>query len=377
MSSSRMERNRLPLRFTIPNDKKPDIRQLCLDVDEEIYRSYSGPCMIPGVDSDEFRETGEMSNCHVIGRQFLELIARYGRILAWPFNGRQISHAILPAVWNVTNTILPEVASLQPEPIGVNSYPCISRFACHGHDDTVFKQIDSPATFVRQLEEHQFLLAFWSIAGATAITEGALTYITDEIRRQMPRRVRRQRSGVTINHLRILEHSMSISQERAEILRGELKAWQSMYVADSQRSILSWHTTAATKVRLTVSSVVHTPEGFPVIASVLPRFSGEPQDNLCDIILSSRKTRLIGTEEAEQQGHLQEQTVQLTDFAQQLVEVLAKDPADGIPALVKSLSLNPTSFFFVSTEDYQSISEEGREHIEREMAEVAQGLLSI
>ena len=152
--------------------------------------------MIPGLDGDGFQESGEMSNCHVVDRQFLELPASNGRTLAWPFNGRQISHAILPAVWNVTTRILPERHSLQPQPIGVNSYPCTPRFACHHHDDRVFMQIDSPVTFDPQLHRHQFILAFRGIAGATALTEeGALTYITDLMRRHTPRRMHCMTAG--------------------------------------------------------------------------------------------------------------------------------------------------------------------------------------
>ena len=368
-----MQRNRLPLRFTIPNEKKPDIRDLCLGVDQGVYTSYSGPCMVPSLGGDGFQESGEMSNCHVVGRQFLELIASNGRILAWPFNGRQISHAILPAVWNVTTRILPELRSLQPEPIGVNSYPCTPRFACHGHDDRVFKQIDAPVTFDPQLHEHQFLLAFRGIAGATALTEGALAYITDVMRRHTPRRVRRQRSVVTKNHLRILDSSMRVTHERAGILRDELKVWQGMYSANDGPSILSWQATSMTQIRLAVSSVVHAPDGLPVTASILPSAARESEDHLCNVIVTSRKSPL-GDGAADE--HLQEQAPKLRDFTHQLAQVLAKDPTDGIPELVECLSLNPTSFFFVSPYDYYSISEEGRAHIEEKMAQVAQGLLS-
>lgn len=374
--SSRMQRHRVPPRFTIQNQNKPDIHQLCLEVDEGVYTSYPGPCMIPTLDSDGFQEAGEMSKCHVIGRQFLEIIASNGRILAWPFNGRQISHAILPATWSITDTIRPDLQSLPPESIGVNSYPCTSRFACHDHDDRVFKQIDTPATFDPQLEDHQFRLAFRGVAGAAAIAEGALTYITAKKKEQTPRRVRRQRSGTTVNLLKTLDQSLCMSQSRAEILRDELRAWQSMYVGNNERSILSLYTNCTTKIRLAISSVVHVPEGLPVIASVLPRNSGESEDNLCDIILTSRKSHLIGAGETGPHGNFQEQAVRLRDLSDQLVEVLGKEPTDSIPALVENLSLNPTSFFFVSPNDYESISEEGRAHIENEMAQVAQGSLS-
>ena len=167
-----------------------------------------------------------------------------------------------------------------------------------------------------------------------------------------------------------------MSRTRADILRDELKVWQSMYIANGERSILSWHTTSVTNIRLAVSSVMHVPGGLPIVASVLPRTNGESKDNLCDIILTSRVSRPMDARKTEHQGHVEEQAFQLAGFAKQLVDILTNDPADGIPALVKSLSLNPTSFFFVSPEDYGLISHDGRQYIERQMAEVAQVLLS-
>ena len=125
----------------------------------------------------------------------------------------RLATPFFPAKWTITDTIRPDLQLLSPEAIGVNSYPCISRFACHGHDDPVFKQIDSTATFAPQLREHQFLLAFRGIAGATALAEGALTYITDEIKRQTPRRVRRQTDTITVN---LLKNLVSIREHVAD-----------------------------------------------------------------------------------------------------------------------------------------------------------------
>ena len=135
---NKSRRSRLPIRFTIENEQKPNILQMCLEIDESRYAAYTGPCMVPPLDSDGFSETNVMSDCHVIGGRFLELIASGGRLLAWLFNGRQIGLAILPAHWTFTGTIQPELQSLRPEPFGINSCACTSPFACHDHDDPVF-----------------------------------------------------------------------------------------------------------------------------------------------------------------------------------------------------------------------------------------------
>ena len=371
-----MQRHHPPHHSKIPNYRKPDLLQLGSDVDEGIYTSYSGPCMIPSLDSDGFEETNEMSYCHVIGGKFLEFIASKGSVMAWPFNGRQISHAVLPAEWTVTDAIRPEVSRLRPQSIGVNSHPCKSPFACHEHDDPVFKQIDAPKTFDPQLQEHQFLLAFRGVAGASALAEGALTHITKLAAPWTNRRARRQRDSVSNNQRKMLEESLRESQVRAAILRDELKAWQSMYKANDLRSIVSCHTSCTTQIRLAVSSVVHVPEGIPVVASILPRSGDESAEYLCDVILTSRKAPLTGSVENTQQTQGGEQTAQLKDFAERLTQVLTKDPTVAIPELVQNLSLNPTSFFFISPDDYRSISEEGQAHIESEMARIAQAILS-
>ena len=356
-----------PRPFEIPSHKKPDIHEMCLDIDKSIYEAYQGPCMIPSLDSDGFMETNQMSRCHVIGQKFLDLIANQGRILTWPMNGHQLVKAILPATWTITDTIQPDFRYLRPYPTGTgtDSYPCTAPFACHDHDDRVFKAIDAPTTFDPRMREHQFLLAFRTIAGATSITEGALTRCTEEIRRLAPRRVRRQHGSKAVPQLKYLDQSMHVSQERADLLRPEVALWQGMYGAENPRQILSCCMLAKPRIRLAISSVTYEPGCLPMSVSVLPRVGSEPKDNLCDIIVTSRQpegTVLAGVRSQEQV--LEEQASRIREF-------LCSDPIDAIPALLNALSMNPTSYFFISPDDYRLLDAAGRTHIENQMASAA------
>ena len=376
---NKSQRSRLPPRFTIPNEQKPDLVQKCLEIDKERYAAYKGPCMIPPLDSDGFSETGVMSDCHVIGGRFLGLIARGGNLLAWPFNGRQIGLALLPAQWTFTGTIQPELESLRPERYGINDYACTSPFACHDHDDLVFKRIDNPTTFDALDEESQFLLAFRGIAGAAAIAKGTLTHLEDKKKEMFPRRVRRQNNNrykFAVKQSKYLEDSLNLSQTRARLLDTELKNWQDMYVADGKRSIVSWQMTCITNIRLAISVVTHQQGAVPVTVSVLPKIVGDSDRTLCDIILTSRNNQQLGSYVLGQDDQLDRQIAQLRQFAAEIADNLSGDPSLGLPELVKYLSLNPTSFFFVSPDDYRTINEISRAHIEKEMAVIAGAFLS-
>ena len=358
-----------PSQFTIPNERKPELVGLSREVDEGIYTAYTGPCMIPSLSTDSFQETNQMSRCHVIGAQFLELIASHGSILAWPFNGRQSFHAIRSATWSITDAIRPDLDPLRPESIGVNSNPCISPYACQPHDHRVFEAIDAPDIFDLELPQHQFLVSFRGVLGATALAEGTSVTLTEEYKQRTPRHIRRSRDRVIQNQVEALKNQLATSQERVEIVRDELKAWQDMYASDNREAIVSWHATCTTRILLAVSSVVHVPERLPVIASILPAANSDPEARLCDVILTCRSQSLPAEEEAAG-TQLQEQARQLKSFGHQLAQALEKDPTDALPELVKALSLNPTSFFFVSPNDYNSLSEERKADIEKEMSDI-------
>ena len=159
-------------------------------------------------------------------------------------------------------------------------------------------------------------------------------------------------------------------------MRSELKYWQDSYISDGERRILSCHIAGKTNVRLAVSAITQQTEGLAVSVSVLPRISEAPESNLCDIILTCRNVHETNPMAFESQSHLQERISQLRSFAAEVETLLNSGPTEGIPALVKRLSLNPSSFFFVSPDDYRLIRTEGQMRIEREMAAIAQEFMS-
>ena len=357
-------------RQPVPNKMKEQIRQICLQADKGIYDSYKGPCMAPALESDDFAETNRTELRHVIGQQFLGRIASNGKILSWPMNGYQLSKAILHVDWTLTDTIQPDIDSIHPQPIGTDDYACKSPFSCPDHDNRIFKPIDAPGEFDLTDQYHQFLLGFRGIAGSTAITEGALIYCREYKPHPPNRSMRRKFGPDASNQLIYFEKSLHISQERADILRPELRRWQYMYRAEGPRNTLSRSMSVRTRIRLAISSVTYEPGCLPIVVSVLPKASPDPAEPLCDIILTSR------IPEATDDIATQAQEKVLEEQASKIKMFLNGEPSESIPAMLKALSMNPTSFFFVSPSDYNSISVEGRTRIEKEMGKVAQAFIS-
>ena len=346
-----------------------------------MHESYKGPCLIPALSDDGFKDTDETSGCYVIGRRYLELIAGNQRqVCTWNMNAHQVGKNAIYSEWEITErSATPRFDPFKPEKPSINSYLCKSVFACQPHNDKVFKVINAPKTFDAHDLDHHFRLGLRAIAGTAANAEGTLTYCVAERNKYLnPGYVRQvaRRNHIPLNayknhvqsFLEKLDKSIQESEASAEMLRAELLEWQRIYASPAERQIISCHMLARARIRVAISSVTYQENRPIATCTVLPRATEEPGEHLCDIILTSRQpqsrfSRLL----ARQDRHLEDQALKIKTL-------LEGDPATGLAGLVKALSMNPATFFFVSPDDYYSnhiINEAGRSKIEQDIAFIA------
>ena len=356
-------------------------RKAYKDEGKAMHQSYKGPCLIPALPDDGFKETDGVSGCHVIGGRFLEPIANSQRqVCTWNMNAHQVGKNAVHSEWEITErSATPRFEPFKPEKVSINSYLCKSMFACQPHNDKVFKAINAPKTFDTHELNHQFKLGLRAIAGALANTVGVLAYCNAVRNRYLNHEyVKREakRNHISLityknyvqSFLESLEKPIQESGAREKILSEELREWQCFYVSPAERQIFSCHLLARARIGVAISAVSY-PKNRPVaICTVLPRQAGQPEENLCDIILTSRQPenrflRLL----SRQDSHLEVE-------AQKIKALLEGDPAEGLFELLRALPMDPTTFFFVSPDDYYNdeiISDAGRSKVEQDIALIA------
>ena len=348
------------------------------DMGKAMFESCNGPCLIPSLPDDGFPETNRVSDCHVIGAQFLKLIANSRtEICTWNMNAHQIGKNALHASWDISESPpAPYFEPFNPDKKPISFYHAKSKFACQRHRSKVFKDIDNRRTFAPTDPEHQFRLGLRVVAATVANTQGVLTYCGAERTKYLnPKHVRRTARLMNMplpdyevllqSFLDKTGESIQDIEAAARMLRTELREWQEIYESPGERQITSCHILARPSIRLAISSVGYQ-ENHPItMCTVLPRAVEEPGYNRCDVILSIRKPK---------SGVPIWQAQFLEDQALKIKTLLEGDPATSLTGLVRSLSMNPTTFFFVSPDDYYNdeiISGSGRSKIEQDVASIA------
>ena len=331
------------------------------DMGKEMYKAYAGPCLIPYVPDDGFVETNSLSDCYVIGAQFLKLIANSSReVCTWNMNAHQIGKNAIYSSWDVTErSPVPNFEPFEPDQKPISSYLCKSKFACQPHRSKVFKAIDGVRTFTPTDPEHQFRLGLRAIAGALANTEGVLTYSDTLLNAS---------KNCVESSLEKIEMQLQENQATADTLRAELGEWWRIYKTAGERQIISHHMSARARIRVAISTVTQQENRPIATCTLLPRAINEPGETICDIILTSRQPKSDVLRVPYQQDQY------LEDQALKIKALLEGDPATGLTGLVRALSMTPTTFFFVSPDDYYNdeiISDAGRAKIEQDIASIA------
>ena len=166
------------------------------------------------------------------------------------------------------------------------------------------------------------------------------------------------------NHVQELERLIQVNNSDGKQLRSALGEWQFLYRNVKRYPMISCHIVARPTVRMTVSAVMGGDNGSAVV-TILPK---PPKDScLCDIVVSCIPSPgLLSLGGHRKRAYVKKQ-------AELIADALTSEPAIGLTTLLKSLSLNHTSYFFISPDDYKNDSIVGpgqRTQIEREIASI-------
>ena len=219
-----------------------------------------------------------MNNCHVIAESRLGLIANErGEVLCWPTSTRSIGRVAQRAMSQGSFEVDPLtiiIERYEPVPRGKNHKDCKFTFACHNHDDRVFKPIDSVERFNPGDHETQFKLGLRTIAAYTAWYRGHKKWSQNEFNED--RYIRKVLSDYPFLQPACDAVSEWGVQENAagRNLEKEVERWRSAYRQ------LAWHR-ATTEIReltplLRIAATgIPGSQDSPVAMTMLPTENGK------------------------------------------------------------------------------------------------------
>ncbi len=368
-------------RVRYPKSSRQDSRSNYKDMGKAMFEARNGPCLIPSLPDDGFVETDKVSDCYVIGAQFLKLIANSRtEVCTWNMNAHQMGKNAIHSSWDVSESpLVPHFGPFEPDQKPISFYHTKAKFACQRHRSKVFNDIDNLRTFAPTNPEHQFRLGLRVIAATVANAQGVLAYcgaertkyLNPKHARQMARQIKLPLRAYEILLQSFLDKTGGSIQEieaTARVLRSELREWQRIYKSPGERQITSCHMVARPRIRVAISAVGYQNNHPFSMCTVLPRTAAEPDDYLCDIILTRRQPK------SDALSVMSRQDRYLEDQVLKVKALLEDDPATGLSGLLRALSMNPTTFFFVSPDDYYNnhiIDDAGRANIEQDIASIA------
>ena len=241
---------------------------------DQLLRS-NDECLIP---ESEAIGHDRMNNCHVIAEPRLELIANErGEVLCWPTSTRSIGRAAQRAISQghfETNPLAIAIERYEPVPRSKNHKDCKFTFACHNHDDRVFKLIDSVDLFNSEDKESLFKLGLRTTAAYTAWYRGHKKWSQHDFKEDSYlRRVLREYPSLQTACDAISEWGTQESSAGRN-LEKEMVRWQTSY----QES--AWHR-ATSEIReikplLRIAATgIPGPQDCPVAMTMLPTANGE------------------------------------------------------------------------------------------------------
>ena len=334
---------------------KKEIKQIWRSI-----RNTNRECKVPSL-SGEPPETNVMSNCHIIGEGFLKRIAQSGHIYEWLYDPTVVGNSALKEIktGNVTN--LPwDIAKVIPiRDKGTSIDKCTWRFACHYHDNKVFKQIDNPDTTIAS-QTAQFLLGFRAIAATTSWTESYLHFAdkiflnrarTKEIFRNNPQ------AQSAIPHLK---KYVSLLQVEVSRLVKELGRWQDLYNAQPVEDypVMNCWRTAKPTIRSAGAGVSAWSGRSAIVATILPRRQGGEASTLCDVLVTCLRPKFWLA-----RLYLR---WRISQTARRIERLLSKDPVTNIPILVNELA-----FFYLAPDDFDNDSIIGNQQRQQVHARIA------
>ena len=282
-----------------------------------------------------------MNNCHVIAESRLGLVANErGEVLCWPTSIRSIGRVAQKAISQGSFEVDPLtiiIERYEPVPRGKNHKDCKFTFACHNHDDRVFKPIDSVERFNPSDHETRFKLGLRTIAAYTAWYRGHKKWSQNEFKED--RYIRKVLSDYPFLQPACDAVSEWGVQESAagRNLEKEMERWQSAYRQ------LAWHRVTSEIRELTpllriAATGIPGSQDCPVAMTMLPTENGKClllatvlEDETRFSWLTPRRRRTAVQQVAE-------------EWAKGLTELR---PAEWLPKLARQCE-----FLYVSPHDY-------------------------
>ena len=326
---------------------------------DQLLRS-NDVCLIP---ESEAIEHDRMNNCHVIAEPRLELIANErGEVLCWPTSTRSIGRAAQRAISQghfETNPLAIAIERYEPVPRSKNHKDCKLTFACHNHDDRVFKLIDSVGLFNSEDKETLFKLGLRTTAAYTAWYRGHKKWSQHDFKEDSYlKRVLREYPALQTACDAISEWGTQESFA-GKNLEKEIVRWQTAY----QES--AWHqaTSVIREIRplLRIAATgIPGPQDCPVAMTMLPTENGKClllatvlEDETRFSWITQRRRRTAVHQVAE-------------EWAKSLTELR---PAEWLPKLAQQCE-----FLYLSPHDYcddEIVTCDERHEIEQAIAKKA------
>ena len=333
-------------------------------------------CHIPAIQAlpHEKNQHDQMNHCHVIGSKFLGLIRKGSNLLTWQLSPHHVGYLTVQelerqfedeirleafkrkferGILNADfSSIIPEVTRFSPN--RARDEDCKYTVACHQHDDSLWKPIDTLQINLNG-PETQFLLGYRSVISSFAWFRGAklwaeLDLINDE---EVRKNLRKHP---------ILEPLIARAQEQARrrtntenIVEDELAKWAKAYQALAWDSVFTTVYETECNLPMAGTGFWRGHWGKPTLGTILPSSSVLKDGR--HIVLVSQFTPTIPLVK-----RMHEKSLERNGRA------LAEGLSDG--NLCETLiELSDWQFLYFRKKEYESVISEGdRIELERTIA---------
>lgn len=315
---------------------------------KQIWRSIRNAnrrCMVPTLPGEP-AESNVLTDCHIIGESWLEVIARNKLVYDWPNDPTIRGDSAMRGIKAGNVATLPgDLAKAVPFKDRGNSIgKCVWRFACNYHDNRAFKLIETPDT---DLESNtaQFMLGFRTVAATTAWMGSYLQFFNEAfLDRSRTKKILREypQSRLAIPHIKDETNRL---QSLVDRLKKELGEWQAMYSAQPEEgySIMTCRRTVRPVIRSAGAGVSAWRADRAITATILPRRRDGQSGALCDIVVTCLRPKFWLA-----RLYLR---WRIYCAARGIEKLVRKDPVANISTLANALP-----FFYVSPEDFDNDS---------------------
>ena len=344
-------------------------------IDREM-RLRNEECHIPAVPvlPPEKNQHDQMNHCHVIGSKFLGLIRKGSNLLTWQLSPHHVGYLAVQelerqfedeirleafkkkferGVWNADfSSIIPDVTRFSPN--RARDEDCKYTVACHQHDNSLWKTIDTLRINLND-RETQFLLGYRSVLSSFAWFGGAKLWAKLDL-------IKDGEVRGTLRKYPVLKPLLSQAQELArrrtntdDAVEVELSKWTEAYQALAWDRVFTTVHETECRVPMAGTGFWRGHWGKPTIGTIVPSSSVLKDGR--HVVLVSQITPTIPLVKA-----MYEKSLERNGGA------LARGLSDG--NLCETLiELSDWQFLYFRKKEYETeITESDRNELERTIA---------